>query len=203
MPLNHPEITYQPLTQEGLKDAALIIGQAFASGEPMASALGISPVEIAGLIEQFGDRVFNLSFVAKFQEQTAAAILAADWCTPYTGAVNPKFEPILHLLGQLGQLYGMEFVPQTALHIEILAVAPQYQGQKIAQRLLSTCLDQAICQGYTTALAECTGSTSQHIFGKFGFQDRAAIAYKSFCYSGQPVFANLSGQAILLTKSLL
>lgn len=45
--------------------------------------------------------------------------------------------------------------------------------------------------GFSTAIVEATGKISQHIFRKYGFEDRASLDYQIYEYKGIKVFEGI------------
>ena len=90
------------------------------------------------------------------------------------------------------------------LHMFMLAVSERAAGKGMGGRLVRVCMENALGKGYRIAVAECTGKTSQHVFRKLGFVERAMIAYADYEFEGRRVFAGIAdhGGAILMEKML-
>jgi ribosomal protein S18 acetylase RimI-like enzyme len=62
----------------------------------------------------------------------------------------------------------------------MLAVDLQFDGKGIAQSLVERCLENGARKGYRRAVTEATGSISQRVFRKLGFEERFRTRYRDF-----------------------
>lgn len=137
------------------------------------------------------------------------ALLAEDsvWDLPDGIAqLSVKFEPIFDILGQLDAPYegGRTVHAGESLHLLLLGVSASFGGQGIAHQLVDRCLANGVRKGYRVAVAEATNKTSQHIFRKHGFVERAQASYRDHRFNGQAVFASIAEQGgpMLMDKQL-
>ncbi|MGL4883590.1 MAG: GNAT family N-acetyltransferase, partial [Waterburya sp.] len=193
-------IGYKIFDISELEDMALVIGESFATSEPMAMSQGISVSEMTNLVKQFGNRANreSLTIIAVDREtkQLIGVLLANDWGARMTEEMtlaSQKFNPILAILDELDTQYKQEkkIKVNEYLHLEFLAISKQYRGKSIAHNLVENCLENAINKGYKTAVSTVTNPTSDHIHKKSGFQNCFEIPYKTFMYENRKVFASI------------
>jgi ribosomal protein S18 acetylase RimI-like enzyme len=120
--------------------------------------------------------------------------------------LSAKFDPIFDILGQLDADYraGRTVLPGESLHLFLLGVAQGYAGRGVAHRLVTTCLEHGARRGYRVAVTEATNGTSQHIFRKHGFVERAQRSYREHRFHGRACFASIAehGGPVLMVKQL-
>lgn len=71
--------------------------------------------------------------------------------------------------------YGGMWVVMDEAHITTLAVAPEYRGRKIGERLLQSLLNEAFLMGATRAALEVRQRNviAQRLYRKYGFREAA------------------------------
>jgi ribosomal-protein-alanine N-acetyltransferase len=74
--------------------------------------------------------------------------------------------------------YGGVWIIMDEAHITTIAVDPDYQGQKIGERILLELLQEGIAQGARRATLEVreNNRTAQNLYRKFGFREAALRA---------------------------
>lgn len=211
------KLRYEIFELSSLEQMASIVARAFTRFDPMAIAQKLSLDDFIDYIKLLGKwaEKEKLTVIArdKLTNEVVGVVLAGDFAsvsplTPENSEnISDKFEPIVELLERLETQYkqGKQIRKGEYLHIYMLAVSPNYQGNQIAQNLIEICLKNGIEKGYTCAFTEAANSISQHIFKKLNFQSRHQILYKKFTYRGIPVFANIEGHegTILMDKRLV
>lgn len=194
-------------------EMASLLAEAFSRYEPPAGALGVSAEEFELCVRLFcpGAAAEGLTIVARSAAtgEMAGALLATDFTTPPPAGieqVGEKLLPIFTLLEQLDAQYQRDRIiePGAYLHLYMLAVARPFTGRQVAQHLLDACEENGRRKGYRRAVAEATGSVSQHILRKRGYTDHFQISYQEYRYQGAPVFASIEGHSgvILMDKVL-
>ncbi|MFN0169749.1 MAG: GNAT family N-acetyltransferase [Bryobacteraceae bacterium] len=138
------------------------------------------------------------------------AVLAEDSASKLPQGMDHlsvKFNPIFDILGQLDAAYrgGQSLNAGESLHLFLLGVSQQFAGQGVAQQLVAKCVPNGMRKGYRVAVSEATNRTSQHIFRKQGFVERARQSYQDHRFRGQAVFASIAehGGPILMDKRLV
>jgi ribosomal protein S18 acetylase RimI-like enzyme len=120
--------------------------------------------------------------------------------------LSPKFNPIFDILGQLDAEYrsGRVVQPGETIHLFLLGVAEHSAGKGTGQQLVAECLANGARRGYRIAVTEATNKTSQHIFRKQGFVERARKSYGDHRFDGRAVFASIieQGGPILMDKRI-
>jgi len=90
-------------------------------------------------------------------------------------------------------------------HIYFLGIIEKYRSRMISNNLLEKNLNMAIEKGFLVAKVEATGNISQHIFRKYGFEDRCSIDYQTYEYKGRKIFQGIKEHKslILMDKVLI
>jgi len=142
-------------------------------------------------------------------DELVGALLNDDLASPLPldlSHLNPKYRPIIALLGSLEEHYnsGRSIAHGECLHLFMLAGDERFKGCGIGRGLVKTSLDNGFRKGYRTAVTEATASTSQHIFRTLGFAERFLICYRDFMYESTAVFRSIQdpSSAILMEKPL-
>ena len=209
-------LRYEIFTSNSLDGLADVVAKAFTQFDPMAIAQNLSVEEFADYIKLLGEWIEReqLTVIArdKSNDEVVGTVIAADFASSsplnpeHSDSISAKFEPIVELLESLENQYKQRKQIRAGeyLHVYMLAVSPDYQRKKIAQKLVQICLDNGTEKGFTKAFTEAANSVSQHIFRKLDFQSRHQIGYQEFTHKGVRVFANIKGHegTILMDKLL-
>ena len=138
------------------------------------------------------------------------ALLGEDSAAPFPDGVerlSAKFDPIFDILTELEAEYrrGRIVLPGDALHLFLLGVRRTFQGQKVAQGLVRTCIDAGVRRGYRVAVTEATNSTSHHVFRKLGFVECVRRSYVDHRFKGTPFFESIAEHQgpVLLERRLV
>lgn len=202
------------LFQDSDGDAiAGLLADVFPRRDPLAVAAQITSAEFAAFVQTLLPQVSNegLTIVGCHAEtgEVAAVMLTTDAAKDSPEKlleVSEKFAPVAGILGDLDDLYfaGRAPHPGEMLHLFLLGVSDRAAGQGVGQQLVMRALENGARKGYRVAHAEATNKTSQHIFGKLGFAERAKIPYGDYLFHGQRVFAGIAehGGPILMEMVL-
>lgn len=184
-----------------------VIATAFSAAEPPAIATGLTVADLAEFLHLLAPQAVRggLTVVACSAGAIVGALLSDDFATPLAvdaQRISPRFQPIFAMLGSLDERYRREQTIRAGacVHLFMLAVAADFAGQGIAQRLVEFSLENAAVKGYRSAVTEATGLVSQRVFGKLGFEERFRASYRDFRYEGAAVFASIaehSGAALM------
>ena len=208
---------YEIFELKYLNEMANLVAQAFTFSDPMAIVQNFTIAEFADYVELLGRNIEEqkLTIVAKdkLTNKLVGAVIAADFISDST--LNPensdelsiKFEPIVELLMSLEHQYthNKQIKIGEYLHVYMLAVSPEYRGERIAQNLVRLCLENGVQRDFSNAVTEAANSISQHIFKKLDFMSRHEISYQEFTYQGEQIFSSIEGHSgtILMDKSLI
>ena len=195
------------------EEMARLLGDVFARHDPPAYAAGLTPAEFETFVSLLCPKaaVEGLTIVARHADTGAmiGAMLTEDSASDTPNGMeclSPKFDPIFDILGQLDAEYRETHHPGPgeSIHLLLLGVAESTLGQGIAQQLVAAAIENAVGKGYRRAVTEATNPTSQHIFRKLGFSERAHRSYRDHRFSGQLVFTSIAehGGPILMDRSL-
>jgi ribosomal protein S18 acetylase RimI-like enzyme len=205
-------INFSVFTASETDEMARLLGEVFARRDPPAVAVDLTPPEFESFVRLFCPKAATegLTIVARSETgEMIGALLAEDSALPPPDGmdhVSAKFDPIFDILGQLDADYrgGQTVRPGESLHLFLLGVAPGFAGQGVAQELVATCLAHGAGRKYRVAVTEATNTTSQHVFRKQGFVERARRSYRDHRFHGRAFFASIAEQGgpILMEKQL-
>lgn len=190
-----------------------LLGHVFAHGDPPAVAVGLTPAEFEAFVRLLCPKAAadGLSVVARsaLTGEIIGALLAEDSMSMQPDGldrVDPKFNPIFDILGELDAEYrrGRALQQGEAMHLFLLGVSDVFGGRGVAQQLVAECLANGRRKGYRLAVTEATNRTSQHVFRKRGFVERVRRSYRDHRFEGQACFGSIAehGGPILMDKVL-
>lgn len=191
-------ISYEILQENNLKQTVACISEVFPGGEPMTKALGITPDEFYPFAEIYCKKAINdgLSIIAKDKasRKVIGFMISEDFVSEPAEeikTINAKFHPILALLDSLDEIYKKSHKVEKGQIFRLFmgGVNEHYKRRNVGMTLTEESLKLAKTKNFSGAIGEATGFVSQHILrDKFGFDEKAAIEYKSFTYKGENVF---------------
>jgi ribosomal protein S18 acetylase RimI-like enzyme len=204
---------YSVYTASGSDEMVRLLGKVFTQGDPPAVAARLTASEFEAFVRLLCPKAEadGLTIVARSREtgEMIGVLLTEDSASePPQGMdrLSAKFNPIFDMLDQLGVAYrdGRTVRAGESLHLFLLGVAQQFTGQGVAHQLVTNCVANGLRKGYRVAVTEATNRTSQHIFRKLGFVERARLLYRNYRFDGQAVFASIAehGGTIQMDKLL-
>jgi GNAT superfamily N-acetyltransferase len=204
---------YRVYTTADADEMSRLLGDVFAHRDPPAVAVGLTAVEFEAFVRLYCGKADaeGLTIVARSAAsgEMIGALLAEDSGSEPPGGLeqlSPKFDPIFDILGQLDTEYrgGRARQPGESVHLFLLGVAEGHAGQGVAQRLVAECLQNAADKGYRSAVTEATNKTSQHVFRRQGFTERARRLYRDHRFNGRAFFQSIADQEgpMLMDKRL-
>ena len=202
-PVLHEEDGFRYLSASAFRGGAIarLLGDSFAR-EPMAVALGVTPEDLAPLVERFLPECMSngLSVVAVPQDEPdtiAGAFLCRDFKSPLPESILEEFAwflPVGQALMTVGEAYearhpGLKI--GEALDLWMVGTDPRFAKRGIARRMFGICTELARQCGFGRCVSECTGRYSQRAAERAGFIEVARLAYRDFRFDGQPVFGSV------------
>ncbi len=206
-------VNYSVYTAAEADEMSRLLADVFAHRDPPAVAVGLTTSEFEAFVRPLCSKAAaeGLSIVARsaLTGKMVGALLTEDSASePPDGLdqVNPKFDPIFDILGQLDAEYraGRAAQPGESIHLFLLGVSQSFAGRGVAQRLVAECVTHGARRGYRLAVTEATNRTSQHVFRKLGFVERVRRSYGDHRFEGQAVFGSIAehGGPILMDRRL-
>jgi GNAT superfamily N-acetyltransferase len=207
-------IEYAVLTTASeAEEMVRVLAETFCRRDPPSIATGLTPAEFGAFARLLCPKaiVEGLTIVARHvvTGEIVGAVLTEDGASGLPEGMDRlsrKLDPIFDILGQLDAAYRGDRAarPGEALHLFLLGVAESASGRGVAQRLVSTCLENGARKGYRRAVTEATNEVSQHVFRKLEFVDRVHRSYRDHRFEGRAVFASIAehGGPILMDRSL-
>jgi ribosomal protein S18 acetylase RimI-like enzyme len=180
---------------------AQVIAHTFFRHEPVACALGLSQAQLNQTVTAFGPKASaeGLSIVARAGAtgETVGALLVEDFATPppeSLGPLIPILAPVLAMLDELDKRYRQATPSRPGeFHLFMIGVLDGWTDRGIAREMVRMCLANGTAKGYRRAVTEATGSISQRVFDKIGFERRFFTRYQEFELDGQRPFASILG----------
>ncbi len=207
------EITYEILREKYLEQAINCVVDVFTSSEPITTAIKITPREFYPFAEIICQKAAKdgLSLIAKHSKtsQVVGAVISEDLSTELSEEswknLSEKLNIIPQVLKELHEQYETKkkVFAGKLFHIFLLAVNEKYRNIDIANNLIEKNLKLASQEGFSGAIVEVTGNISQHLFRKYGFEDRCSIEYQTYEYKGIKVFEEIKEHqsCILMEKT--
>jgi ribosomal protein S18 acetylase RimI-like enzyme len=206
-------VAYTVLAESDAEEMVQLLSEAFTKRDPPAVAVGVTSEEFQDFVRLLCPTAVaeGLTIVARSLDtgEMMGALLAGDSASPPAPgmeSLSARFDPILDILSKLETAYrGSQAVSAgESMHLFLLGVAERFSGQGVAHQLVARCTANGARGGYRVAVTEATNQTSQHIFRKEGFVERARESYRDYRFDGQAVFATIAGHsgAILMDKLL-
>jgi GNAT superfamily N-acetyltransferase len=194
-------------------EMAELLGDAFSYREPIGIAIGMTPVEFSQMVHALvkAEDVQRLSIVARRSDtgEMVGALVCEDAASDSSAGLEnwgEKFAMVGSILGELATRFGPAEHPRLGetVHAFLLGVRDGAEGNGVGQALVAASKENGARIGYRSAVAECTGRTSQHIFRKLGFVDRGMVPYAEHEYEGRRVFESVAehGGPILMEAVL-
>jgi len=201
-PTDLSRIRYEPLTKKTLAGAMTCADHAFSQKEPLGAYLGITPEEMSVYTRAFFpsqiDPQLSLVAVDVETEDVVGVTISEDfYCQkepPPIPGLSPKLSRVFALLETLGDRFRERHrvSPGHYFHLMMIAVRDTHQGRGIGHTMSKMSFQLAKERGFAYAVAEATGSISQHILrNKYDFQVLNEITYADFRYGGERPFLNL------------
>jgi len=179
---------------------AQVIAHSFFRHEPVSCALGLSQGQLDQTVTAFGPKASaeGLSIAARSGAtgETVGALLVEDFATPPPDSLGPGCPaPVLAMLEELDERYrqATPIRPGECLHLFMIGIQDGWTDRGIAQEMVRMCLANGTAKGYRRAVAEATGSISQRVLDKIGFERRFFTRYREFEHDGQRPFASILG----------
>jgi ribosomal protein S18 acetylase RimI-like enzyme len=206
-------VRYGLYTNADADEMSQLLGDVFSHRDPPAVAVGLTAPEFEAFVQLWGPKADaeGLTVVARSAEsgKMVGALLAEDSASAAPDGfenLSPKFAPIFDILGRLEAEYsgGQSRSAGESLHLFLLGVVQEYAGLGIAKRLVAECLGRGGQKGYRLAVTEATNKTSQHVFRKLGFVERARVSYADHLFEGHVCFSSIADQVgpILMDRAV-
>lgn len=208
-------LQYEIFRLNSLNEMAKMVAQAFIYSDPMAVVQRFTVEEFVHYVYQLGAGVAEQGLTVIVRERQTnkivGVVIAGDFFTDSSLDIKnldeDKFQLIMQLFARLKMQYtqGKQIGRGEYLHLHMLAVIPEWRGEKIAQSLTRICTENAASVGYRITFTEAANSISQRVFRNCGFVERHEILYKQYTYQNVPIFAGIERHSgvILMDKTLM
>lgn len=211
---NNNSLLFQLLTCDTADATAELYTQVFLQDEPMTRHHGIDPGQFLPCAREYLHFCAGqgLSFIAIDRENTrvAAFVLGCDITTDLK-AVGPGMESLLSFFRESMEIIEdlesrcpdlLNMGPGTTFHIFQIGTHRDYRRHGLVTQLIWMSLGLVKRQGFTKAVAECTGPVSRHTCERCGFRRVASIRYDDFMVDGKPFFSGLTGEISLMVRDI-
>ena len=205
------QVKYSKLTEQDEGDVVELLSHTFCHSDPLEIALNITQKEFKSKVRSQMPVALShgLSIVARSlaTKQILGVSFVKDARTEKPMDVDQtskKFLPIGSFIQGLTADYLKDKQIQfgEGIHLFMLGVHPQYEGQNIGKSLVKKTLSNAKSQGYNFLYTTATNNISQHIFRSLAFVECCQRSYKTFQYDGEYVFSSITEHSgsILMEK---
>ena len=207
-------ISYELLQEKDLEQTINCLVEVFTSGEPVTMSLKITPSDFYPFAEIICKKAVKdgLSHIAKDSatSQIIGLIISENFSTTLSEEnfknIPEKLGAILQLIKELHEEYEInkKVVTGKLLHVCFLGTKEQYRNRNIANNLIKKNLNLASQEEFSGAVLKASGKISQHLFRKYGFEDRCSIDYQTYEDKGIKVFEGIKEHrsCILMEKIL-
>lgn len=195
------EISCSILDDRDYRAAVDLLTDAFCQGDPVESALQITPDEFRLMAElELAPLLRNgLSLVARHagSGRMVGAVIAMDALAESVdsrGKISQKFAPIGAIARDFHDFYldRRNIRPGSCLYVFMLGVQSDVAGQGIGKKLIGEALRNAREKGYTSAVAMVTNLASASAFASHRFKTIRMLSYRTYRYMNRCVFSSIT-----------
>ncbi|MCC5847800.1 MAG: GNAT family N-acetyltransferase [Verrucomicrobia bacterium] len=197
---NTPHLEIAPVTGSAQSELLDLYVSLFHDREPLTKLIGLGRERMRSLAESMHGRKpqsENLCWMARdaaLENRPVAFVVCDDPTLPGAETLpdnltDAEQETVAVVGGFLSEIRRplpdlVAWEPGVCMHVAALGVAPGYEGQGLATRLLQTALGQARLRGFRHVFAECTGPASRMCHEKCGFACVHSVSADTFAYQG-------------------
>lgn len=205
-------IVYEILQEKYLEETIVLLSDIFTKGEPSVRYFGITPKEYYYFAQIYCKKCTEegLSIIAKDKDtgKIVAFLLSEDFDSIAPQGIEKIDKKIVidmaivNAIEEEAKAYKKE--GERRFHIFFGGTEKEYVNRGIMTTLIDESIKLAKRKRFTIIIAEATGSATQHIFKKFGFEPKKMIEYKKFIFEGKHIYENFEGPVgiILMEKRI-
>jgi len=205
-------IVYEILQEKDLEETAVLVSEVFAEGEPSVKYFGITAREYHYISHLYCRKGVEegLSIIAK--DKNEGKIIAFLICEDFDSAEPEGIEKIdKKIVVDMAIVNAVEEDEKAnkkegerRFHIFFGGTEKEYINRGIMTTLIDESIKLAKSKKFSNIIAEATGSATQHIFKKFGFEEKKTIEYKKFVFESKNIYENLESPIgiILMEKRI-
>ena len=192
-------IVYQILQKKDLEETAVLISEVFTKGEPSVRYFGITAKEYLYIAELYCKKGIEegFSIIAKDKGKIVAFLISEDFDSSKPEGfekINKKIVTDMAIVDAIEEdAKANKKEGERRFHIFFSGTAKEYGNRGIMTTLIDESIKLAKSKKFTNIIAEATGFATQHIFKKFGFEEKKTIEYKKFVFEGKNIYENLDG----------
>jgi len=206
------KIVYEILQEKDLVETIILLSKIFTHGEPSVRYFGITEKEYYYFAQLYCKKGVEegLSIIAKDKDtgKIVAFLLSEDFdSSPPEGiekidrkiAIDMAIVDAIEEDAKTNKKEG-----ERRFHIFFGGTENEYVNKGIMTTLIDESIKLAKRKKFTNIIAEPTGLATQHIFKKFGFEQKKMIEYKKFISEGKYIYENFDGPIgiILMEKRI-
>lgn len=182
------------------------LSYSFAYDEPMGKSLQLNSSDLENSFLPIISASLKHSYIAydKANAKLAGGILCNDFIffKEYNllATSSNKLLPIITILSELEHNFiRSSFYTSAQKNFYQFAtyVHQDYRGLGIAQQLYQFSENHAFNLGFDQIITISTGSVSQHIRKKSGYQEVSSINYQDFLFKGKTIFKNIDNKSCI------
>ena len=200
-------IIYEILQEKDLDETAVLISEVFTEGEPGVRYFGINAKEYYYVAQLYCKKGIEegLSIIAKDKGKIVAFLISEDFDSSKPEGIEKIDKKIAIDMAIVDTIEedakANKKEGERRFHIFLGGTEKEYVNRGIMTTLIDESIKLAKVKKFTNIIAEATGFATQHIFKKFGFEQKKMIEYKKFVFEGKHIYENFEGPiGIILTE---
>lgn len=212
---DHPcSPVYLPFKTADAEEAARLYTDVFIADEPTTHRHAPDPEIFLPYARRYAELLAEkeLSHIAR--DSRTGEIAGFIFCLDLTGDLAAEGATMAEFLAHFRETVEMidelegryidrdEIAAGTVLHIFQIGVARPYRGCGMAQAMIRHALISAREQGFSQAVADCTGPISRRAFERCGFVQAGVLPYDSFSKNGVAFFSGIDGGISLMVREI-
>lgn len=205
-------IDYKILQENDLEETTVLLSDVFTGGEPSVRYFGITAKEYQYFAQLYCTKGIEegLSIIAKDKGtgKIVAFLISEDFDSSAPEGIENIDRKIVIDMAIVDAIEEEAKVNkkegERRFHIFFCGTEKEYVNRGIMTTLIDESIKLAKRKKFTNIIAEATGFTTQHIFKKFGFEEKKMIEYKKFVFEGKHIYENLDDPVgiILMEKKI-
>ena len=192
-------IIYEILQEKDLEETAVLISEVFSRGEPSVRYFGITAKEYHYIAQIYCKKGIEegLSIIAKDKDKDKiiAFLISEDFDSAKPEGmekIEKKIAIDMAIVDAIEEdVKANKKEGERRFHIFFGGTEKEYVNRGIMTTLIDESIKLAKTKEFTNIIAEPTGFATQHIFKKFGFEEKKMIEYKKFVFDGKNIYKNL------------
>ncbi|MBU3956418.1 GNAT family N-acetyltransferase [bacterium] len=192
-------IVFEILQEKDLEETAVLISEVFTKGEPSVRYFGITAKEYHYIAKLYCKKGIEEGFsvIAKDKGKIVAFLISEDFDSSKPEGIEKIDRKIAIDMAIVDAIEedakANKKEGERRFHIFLGGTEKEYVNRGIMTTLIDESIKLAKSNKFTNIIAEPTGLVTQHLFKKFGFEQKKMIEYKKFVLEGKNIYDKLEG----------